>query len=173
MIDGIMVSILVARARNGVIGREGGMPWRLSSDLKRFKALTMGKPLVMGRKTLESLPGLLPGRPHVVITRNADFSAPEGVTVAASLEEGLQAAARLAEAAGVTEVCVVGGGEIYRQALPLADRLHITHIEAEPDGDTTFPAVSPEDWVVEETIAVPAGERDDFATVYTVYRRRA
>ncbi len=173
MIKGVKVSIIVARAANGVIGREGDMPWRLSSDLKRFKALTMGKPLVMGRKTLESLPKLLAGRPHVVVTRNADFHAPEGVRLALSLEEGLEDAARLARDLGVDELCVIGGGEIYRQALPLADRLYITHVEAEPEGDTTFPALDPAEWTVEEELTVPAGERDDHATLYRVYRRPA
>jgi len=172
MIDGIEVVIIVARAANGVIGREGDMPWRLSTDLKRFKALTMGKPLVMGRKTLESFPKLLPGRPHIVVTRNADYSR-EGVTVVGSLEAGLAEAVRQAKALGVDAVFVVGGGDIYRQALPLADRLHVTHIDAAPEGDTTFPAISDEAWVSEEELAVPAGERDDHATVYTVYRRKA
>ncbi|MCX8996418.1 dihydrofolate reductase [Rhizobiaceae bacterium BDR2-2] len=173
MIDGVKVVIVVAKARNGVIGREGDMPWRLSSDLRRFKALTMGKPVVMGRKTLESLPKLLPGRPHVVVTRNAGFAAPDGVTVAHSLEDGLAIAARLAKERGVDEICVLGGGDIYRQALPLADLLHVTHVEAEPEGDTTFPDIPPERWTVGEEVEVPAGERDDHATVYRLYRRRA
>lgn len=171
MIDGIEVVIVVARAKNGVIGREGDMPWRLSTDLKRFKALTMGKPLVMGRKTLESFPSLLPGRPHIVITRNADYTR-EGVTVVGSLEAGLAEGVRQAKQCGVDAVFVVGGGDIYRQALPLADRLHITHIDAAPEGDTTFPAISAEEWVSEEEVSVPAGERDDHATVYAIYRRR-
>ena len=172
MIDGIEVVIIVARAKNGVIGREGDMPWRLSTDLKRFKALTMGKPLVMGRKTLESFPKLLPGRPHIAVTRNADYRM-EGVTVVGSLQAGIAEGVRQAKELGVDALYVVGGGDIYRQALPLADRLHITHIDAEPDGDTTFPAISADEWVVDDEVAVPAGERDDHATVYTVYRRRA
>lgn len=172
MIDGIEIAIVAAAARNGVIGREGDMPWRLSTDLKRFKALTMGRPLVMGRKTLESFPKLLPGRPHIVVTRNADYRA-EGVTVAGSLEAALKEAVRQARELGVGEVFVAGGGEIYRQAMPFADWLHITHIDAEPEGDTTFPAISADDWQAVEALPVPAGERDDHATVYTVYRRRA
>lgn len=171
MIDGIEIAIIVARASNGVIGREGDMPWRLSTDLKRFKALTMGKPLVMGRKTLESFPKLLPGRPHIVVTRNTEYCR-EGVTVTASLDAALQEAVRQAAELGVGEVFVVGGGEIYRQALPLADRLYVTHIDAAPEGDTTFPSVSDDAWTVVEELAVPAGERDDHSTVYTVYRRR-
>lgn len=172
MLDGIRIVIVAARADNGVIGREGDMPWRLSTDFRRFKTLTMGKPLVMGRKTLESLPGLLPGRPHVVVTRNADYTAPEGVVRASSLDEGLRIAASLAHDAGKDEVCVIGGGEIYRQALPLADRLYITHVEAAPEGDTTFPDIDPEVWAIEEELSVPAGERDDHATLYRVYFRR-
>ena len=172
MIDGIEIAIIVARAKNGVIGRDGGMPWRLSTDLKRFKALTMGCPMVMGRKTLETFPGLLPGRPHIVVTRDTGYRA-EGAIAVTSLTAGFEEGVRLAKELGVGTVFVIGGGEIYRQALPFADRLHITHIDAAPEGDTTFPEVDDALWASEEEFAVPAGEKDDHATVYSVYRRRA
>lgn len=166
------IVIVVAMAENGVIGRDGDMPWKLSTDLKRFKALTMGKPLVMGRKTFESVGGKpLPGRPHVIISRGPAIEVAE-VETASSLAAGLERARAIALETGVDEVCVVGGGEIYRQALPLADVLHVTHVEAVIDGDTVFPPIEPSlfEKIAEE--AVPAGERDSFATRYAVYRRR-
>jgi len=168
---GIKVAIVVAVSENGVIGNDGDMPWKLSTDLKRFKALTLGKPLVMGRKTFESIGRPLPGRPHVIVSRNPDFH-PDGVEVAPSLEAAIDRAAAIASALGVDEICVVGGGEIYRQALPVADTLHVTHVEAELAGDTRFPSVDPR--VFEKIVEspVPAGERDTYATRYAIYRRR-
>lgn len=169
---GIKIIVVVAVSRNGVIGRDGDMPWKLSTDLKRFKALTLGKPLVMGRKTFESIGGRpLPGRPHIIVSRNADF-APEGVEVAATLEDALDRGRILATASGVDEICVAGGGEIYRQAMPLADYLHVTHVEAEIDGDTHFPSIDPLRFELIGEQAVPAGERDSFATRYAIYRQR-
>lgn len=166
------IVIVVAMAENGVIGRDGDMPWKLSTDLKRFKALTLGKPLVMGRKTFESVGGKpLPGRPHVIVSRGPAIEMP-GVETAGSLEEGLSRAKAIATAAGVDAVCVAGGGEIYRQALPFADELHVTHVEAEMDGDTVFPAIDPAAFEKIEETNVPAGEKDNFPTRYTVYRRR-
>ncbi|MFA7415081.1 MAG: dihydrofolate reductase [Rhizobium sp.] len=168
---GIKVAIVVAVSENGVIGNDGDMPWKLSTDLKRFKALTLGKPLVMGRKTFESIGRPLPGRPHVIVSRNPDFH-PDGVEVAPSLEAAIDRAAAIASALGVDEICVVGGGEIYRQALPLADTLHVTHVEAELAGDTRFPSVDPRAFEKIEESPVPAGERDTYATRYAIYRRR-
>lgn len=165
------LSIVAAVARNRVIGRDGGLPWRLSSDLKRFKALTMGKPIIMGRKTWDSLGRPLPGRPHVVVTRNGAFSEP-GVERAESLAAAIARAEALADDAGAGEVCVIGGGEIYRQAIGCADRLHLTHVEAEFDGDTVFPEIDPSVWECVREERLPAGERDSHATRYAVYRRR-
>lgn len=157
------IALVVAMAENGVIGREGGLPWRLSTDLKRFKALTMGKPVIMGRKTWESLGRPLPGRRNIVITRNAGYTA-GGAEVASSLQAALALAS--------DEANIIGGGEIYRQAMEMADRLHVTHVLAEIDGDTYFPPIEPESWkpVFEEE--VPAGEKDVYATLYVVYERR-
>jgi len=168
------LAIYVAIAENGVIGREGGLPWRLSTDLKRFKADTMGKPIVMGRKTWQSFPRRpLPGRLNIVVTRDRDFRA-EGAEVVGSLEDAITLATTRARCVvGADEICIVGGGEIYREALPLADRLHVTHVLAEVDGDTRFPEIDPQVWRVVSALDVPAGEKDSHATRYTVYERRA
>lgn len=164
-------TIVVAVSRNNIIGREGDMPWRLSSDLKRFKAMTLGKPVIMGRKTFQSIGKPLPGRPNVVITRDASFS-PEGVTVVHSLEEAVNAATHMAAESGIDEICILGGGEIYRQAIGLADQLLITHVEAEVDGDTSFPIIDPALWRVYSELALPAGEKDTYPTRFVTYLRR-
>lgn len=149
-----MISYVVAVSRNGVIGREGGLPWHISSDLKRFKEITMGKPVVMGRKTWESLPRKpLPGRRNIVITRQPGF-APEGAEVAATPEDALRLAG------DVPEVAVIGGGEIYRLFWPLVDRLYLTEVDLEVAGDTHFPAVSPAEWREVGREVHPRGERD-------------
>jgi dihydrofolate reductase len=123
-----VVTLIVARAENGVIGRDGGLPWHLPADLKRFKTLTMGAPMVMGRKTFESLPGLLPGRRHIVLTRNPDWQAP-GAEVVSDVPEALRLA-------GEPRVSIIGGAEIFRLFVPIADRVELTEIHARPDGDT-------------------------------------
>jgi dihydrofolate reductase len=122
------ISLIVARAKNGVIGRDGGLPWRISADLKRFKRLTMGSVMVMGRRTFDSLPGLLPGRRHIVLTQNRDWSA-AGAEVAHSLDEAL-------ELAGDEPVSVIGGAEIFELFLPFADRLELTEVDGDIEGDT-------------------------------------
>jgi dihydrofolate reductase len=166
------VAIYVAIAENGVIGRDGGLPWRLSTDLKRFKADTMGKPIIMGRKTYEGIGRPLPGRLNIVVTRDKTWRA-EGVEVAHTLEAAIQlATVRGRSMAGVDEVCVIGGGEIYAQALPLADRLHVTHVLAAVDGDAHFPPIDPQTWRVVSSQEVPAGEKDSHATRYSIYERR-
>lgn len=166
------VAIYVAIAENGVIGREGGLPWRLSTDLKRFKADTMGKPIIMGRKTFEGIGRVLPGRLNIVVTRDGAWRA-EGVEVAHSLEDAIKlAAVRGPPVAGADEVCIIGGGQIYGQALPLADRLHVTHVLATVDGDAYFPRIDPDRWRIVRSEEAPAGEKDSFATRYAVYERR-
>ena len=166
------IVLVVAAARNGVIGRDGDLPWRLPSDLKRFKALTLGKPVVMGRKTWASIGRPLPGRPNIVVTRDPDFAAP-GAAVVASPEAGLAAARREAAALGAGEICVIGGGEIYRQVFDRADILHVTHVEAEVEGDTRFPEIDP---VLFEKVAeepIPQGEKDSHAMCFVTWRRKA
>ena len=166
------IAIYVAIAENGVIGREGGLPWRLSTDLKRFKADTMGKPIIMGRKTYEGIGRPLPGRLNIVVTRDKAWRA-EGIEVTHSLDDAIALAkVRGRCIAGADEICVVGGGEIYAQALPLADRLHLTHVLASVDGDAHFPPIDPSTWQVVSAEDFPAGEKDSHATRYTVYERR-
>ena len=129
------LTFVVAVARNGVIGREGGLPWRLKSDMARFKAATMGKPVLMGRKTWQSLPKRpLPGRPNLLLTRDANFKAPEAwvYTDAAAL---VAAGRAMAEAAGVDEVCVIGGAQLYEALLPQAERIVLTEVDLAPEGD--------------------------------------
>ena len=158
------VEIVVARADNGVIGRDGGLPWHLPADLRQFKVTTMGSPMIMGRKTFDSLPGLLPGREHIVLTRDLDWSH-DGVEVAHSVEEAL------ALAAG-ERVSVIGGAEIYRLFLPLAERIHLTEVHATPEGDTVFPQLNAHDWNVARGERRPAeGNRPAFTFVLMERRR--
>jgi dihydrofolate reductase len=152
--------IVVARADNGVIGNEGGMPWRLPGDLKHFKRLTVGKPCIMGRKTFDSLNGPLPGRQNIVMTRDATWTA-EDVTVAPNLAEAI-AAAGLDSRARAKQVMVIGGAEIYAQALPSVTRIELTEVHARPDGDTLFPEIDPNRWreTRRELQAGPEGQPD-------------
>lgn len=163
--------LIAAVARNGVIGADNDMPWQLSSDLKHFKRLTLGKPVIMGRKTFLSFGGRpLPGRPHVVISRNPDY-APEGVDTATSWPMALETAERLAGDLGVDEIFCIGGGQIYGQAIGAAARLEITVVDAEPDGDTRFPPI--DDTVWNETRRIPGDrtERDSAGFTFVTYRR--
>ena len=136
---------VVAVALNGVIGADGDMPWSLPSDLKRFKQITMGKPVVMGRKTFASIGRPLPGRANIVISRSATYQA-DGVHVVSSIDEALELAIRLAKDTGAEEVCVIGGGEIYRQTLARTTRIYMTRVMAEMAGDTDYPALAPGAW---------------------------
>ncbi len=138
------ITLVVARATNGVIGRDGGLPWHLSEDLKHFKRLTIGKPVIMGRKTFESIGKPLPGRHNIVVTRQPDWRA-NGVTPAPNLAEAVVAAG-LDPRTRAPEIMVIGGGEIYAQALPLAGRIQLTEVHAEVAGDTRFPALDPAQW---------------------------
>ena len=153
------IALVVAMAENRVIGADGDLPWRLSSDLKYFKQVTMGKPIVMGRKTFESIGRPLPGRDNIVITRNAEFAA-DGVRVAGDVAAALGLAHTLAKEKGADEICVIGGGEIYRQTLPMADRVYLTEVHMTVEGDTVFPELDPADWREVSREAHEAGERD-------------
>lgn len=164
------VAMIVAAAENGVIGRDGGMPWHLSSDLKRFRQITMGKPVLMGRRTFQSIGRPLDGRVNVVITSDPDF-APEGVTVARSLEAALAAGVAAAETSGAAEVMVIGGGALYRALIDHADRLYVTHVAAAPDGDTTFPEIDPAVWRAVSDEPIPQGPRDSAAARLVIYER--
>jgi dihydrofolate reductase len=152
------VFLVVAVAANGVIGREGALPWHLPADLRHFKALTIGKPMIMGRKTFESLPGLLPGRRHIVLTRDPDW-ADEGAEVARSLEEAIALA-------NAPHIAVIGGAEIYRAFLPHADRIEWTEVAAEPAGDTRFPPFDRSEWIeTAREVHAPDGRAPGFAFV--------
>jgi dihydrofolate reductase len=137
-----LIALILARADNGVIGNKGRLPWRLPDDLRRFKALTMGKPCIMGRKTWESLPKKpLPGRTNIVLTRDRGFTA-EGAVIAHSFEAALDRAQK----ENPTEIMVIGGAGIFAAALPRANRIHLTEIHAEPEGDVRLPAFAPRQW---------------------------
>lgn len=162
------ITLIAAVARNGVIGADGGMPWRLSTDLKRFKALTLGKPLIMGRRTFQSIGKPLPGRTNIVVTRAESFLH-DGVLVAHTIDGALLAAGRAP--GGTAEICVIGGGELYRQTIDRAERLCITHVDAAPPGDTLFPPIDPGRWQAISQEVAPAGEKDSAATRFVVYER--
>ncbi len=165
--------LIVARAENRVIGRAGGLPWRLPADLKHFKAATMGKPVVMGRRTWQSIGRPLPGREIVVVTRDPAFRA-EGVRQAPDLDAALALAGRLAAERGADEVMIAGGAEIYALALPRADRIYLTEVHVAVEGDALFPALDPADWresARDHLAAAEAGDHDiDFVTLDRVGR---
>lgn len=164
------LAIIVAAAENGVIGRDNAMPWHLPEDLRHFKRVTMGKPIVMGRKTFESIGKPLPGRTNIVITRNPAFSA-DGVEVVSSLQQGLAVAERTAGLHAVDEVVVIGGAEIYATALPLADRIYLTEVHASVEGDAVLPAIDWTQWreVSREHHAAQPGH--DYAFSFVRYER--
>ncbi|HEV7480283.1 MAG TPA: dihydrofolate reductase [Roseiarcus sp.] len=163
--------LVAAVARNGIIGANGGLPWRLSSDLKRFKALTWGKPLAMGRKTFESIGRALPGRETIVVTRDPAF-APSGVLVAHSLEAALDLAAERAHATGADEIIIGGGAEIYTQTIARAHRLFITEVALEAEGEARFPSIDPREWCETGRETGERGSRDDADFVFVNYNRR-
>ncbi|MEZ5956630.1 MAG: dihydrofolate reductase [Hyphomonadaceae bacterium] len=154
------LTLVVAVAKNGVIGRDGALPWRLSSDMKRFKAATMGKPVLMGRKTWDSLPRKpLPGRQNLVLTRDADFKA-DGGWVFTDLAAMIAAARAMATSAGVEEVCVIGGAQLYNTVLPQADRILLTEVNLTPEGDARL-ELDLSRWREVGREAVAAGPNDD------------
>lgn len=159
------VALIAALARNGVIGRDNQLPWRLSADLQRFKRLTLGKPVVMGRKTWESLRRPLPGRRNIVVTRDRYFGA-EGCVITHSVEEALAAAA------GSDEVMVIGGAQLYAQTLALADRLYLTEIDAQVEGDARFPDLDAAAWREVERQRCRADEKNDYDCDFVVLDRR-
>ncbi|MBN9315995.1 MAG: dihydrofolate reductase [Devosia sp.] len=167
----VPVAMIAAVGANGVIGSGSEIPWRLPTDFAHFKRTTLGKPLIMGRKTFESIGRPLPGRANIVVTRRPDYR-PEGVVVAPSLAGALETAQQVAAAEHAEEVMIGGGGEIYREAMPLAQRLYVTHVHAAPDGDAYFPAIDPSIWEVESVLELQRSERDSAEFSVKVYRRR-
>jgi dihydrofolate reductase len=165
------VLIIAAMAENGVIGRGNGLPWRLKSDMQHFRALTMGKPVVMGRKTFLSIGKPLPGRTTIVVSRDRGFAAP-GVLVAPSLEAAFAAAQGDALRRGADAIVVAGGADIYAQALPAASRLVVTHIHARVEGDAFFPTIDPRIWRETTRSAHEAAAGDEAAFVFVTYQRQ-
>ncbi|KFL27482.1 diacylglycerol kinase [Devosia sp. 17-2-E-8] len=168
----IKIAMIAAIGSNGVIGAGNAMPWRLPSDFAHFKRTTMGKPLIMGRKTFESIGKALPGRINIVVTRQKGYQ-PDGVLVIDSLDAAIDHARTIAEAEGVDEVFIGGGGELYREAMPLADRLYITEVDLAPQGDTVFPSIDHNVWVVVDEPEVPLTGKDTASFRVKVYERRA
>lgn len=154
------ISFVVAVAENGVIGVAGGLPWRLSSDMKTFRRVTMGKPVVMGRKTFQSLKKPLDGRDNIVLTQDPFFEAP-GITTVPSLGDAMTLARTLALTRGADEIMIIGGAEIFRLALPLATRLYWTEVHASPEGDTRFPDIDLSGWQEVSREELPRGPKDD------------
>jgi dihydrofolate reductase len=173
MIEQAMIEtvLFVAVAENGVIGSDNTIPWRLRSDQARLKAMTMGKPIVMGRKTFVSLRRPLPGRTNIVVTRDATFRA-AGAVVTTSLAAAMEAARGDALRRSVAEIAVIGGAEIYAQSIEDADRLELTEVHARPDGDTCFPPIDAGKWQEVAREAHPAGHDDSIAFSYVTYRRK-
>ena len=165
------VVLIVAVADNGVIGAHGAIPWRLKSDVQRLKAMTIGKPVVMGRKTFMSLRRPLPGRTNIVVTRDRRFRA-DGAVVATSLADARAVALGDALRRSVAEVAVIGGAEVYAQWMAIADRLEVTEVHARPEGDTSFAAIDAAEWQEVTRVQNPAGPDDSAAFSYVTYRRR-
>jgi dihydrofolate reductase len=159
------LSLIVAVSENNVIGRDGDLPWHLSADLKRFKRLTRGHHIVMGRKTFESIGRMLPGRITVVVTRNAEYQAP-GAIVAGSLDDALR------RISGDSDVFIVGGAELYRNTLDQAARIYLTAVHADVDGDTCFPEVDWSRWSLLEDVRFAADDKNDHDYSFRVYDRK-
>lgn len=167
----IEIVLIVAVAENGVIGSAGSIPWRLKTDQQRLKAMTMGKPVVMGRKTFESLRRPLPGRTNIVVSRDANFRAP-GAVVTTSFADARAIALGDALRRFATEIAVIGGSEIYAQWMEVADRLEVTEVHARPQGDTTLAAIDATDWKEVTRLRNSASSDDSADFSYVTYRRQ-
>ncbi len=165
------IALVVAMGENRAIGRGGTLPWHLRSDMKCFRKVTMGKPVIMGRKTFESLPRVLDGRLNVVLTRDAGFAA-SAATIARSLKEGLGVALASASQTGANEIMIIGGEELFQEALPLADLIYLTEVHARPPADTWFPALAAETWREVFREAHAAGPHDDHDFSFVILERR-
>jgi dihydrofolate reductase len=165
------IVLVAAVAENNVIGADGGMPWRLRSDLTHFRQVTLNKPVIMGRKTFESIGKPLKDRTNIVITRDSGRSMP-GVIFVPSFEEALAAARADARQRGTDEIMVIGGSDVFRAAMPLADRLDITHVHARPDGNVYFPPIDPTVWREVSRSEHAAGEHDSANFTVSSYLRR-
>ena len=166
-----MLSLIVAVADNGVIGRGAALPWRLGGDLKRFRKLTMGHPLVMGRNTFESIGKPLDGRDSIVVTSRPGLAGGEGLYFAASLEQAIKLANERAEARGTAEVFIIGGARIFAGALPLAQRTYLTQVHGAPEGDVRWSPRLDGEWTETSREELPAGPKDEFAVTNLVLER--
>jgi dihydrofolate reductase len=164
------IALVVAIAENGVIGQGGDLPWRLSSDMKLFRRHTMGKPLIMGRKTFASLRRPLDGRDNIVVTRDMGLTL-DGATVVHSFEDALERGQEFASERGVDEICVIGGAEIFRQALPLAEKVYLTQVQARPAGDVFFPPVDWSAWRTNFAECYVTGPKDAFPFTFSILER--
>ena len=164
----MIVSLLVAMDQKRGIGRDGGLPWHISSDLKRFKSLTMGHHLIMGRKTWESIRRPLPGRKMIVVSRNPHYLA-EGCDVVGNLDRALE----LARERGETEAFVIGGGQIFSLALSAADKIYLTLVDGVTPSDTFFPEYNPEEWEIVQHEELPVSEKDEYATKFRELTRKS
>lgn len=167
-----VVALIVAAAENGVIGLEGDMPWHQSSDLKRFRRLTMGKPLIMGRKTFEAIGKPLDGRDNIVISANPEFRAIPGVQVVATPEAAVALAEACAREREADEIMVIGGAQIYAALLPLASRIYLTRVHASPRGDAFFQDPAEAEWHVVSREVLPKRDRDDWPATLLVLQRK-
>lgn len=166
----MIISLIVAVAENGIIGRDGKLPWHLSSDLKTFRRLTMGKPMIMGRRTYDSIGKPLDGRDNIVVTRDPHFEV-AGVSACASVSDALTLARVLAMTRGADEIMVIGGAAIYDVVMPKTDRIYFTRVHALPEGDRSFATPDANDWQEVSREPLPQGPRDDFASTLIVYER--
>jgi dihydrofolate reductase len=166
----IAIVLVAAVAENGVIGQDGALPWRLKSDMQHFRAATMGKPVVMGRKTFKSIGRPLAGRTNIVVTRDPEFSA-EGILVAPNMNAALKAARGDALRRGADAIAIIGGADVYAQTMDRADRLVITRVKLQPDGDTRFPHIDPARWRETARDEYPAGPDDQAGYAIVVYER--
>ena len=165
-----IIALVVARAENGAIGIGGELPWRLSTDLKQFRKVTLGKPIIMGRRTFQSLPRALDRRLNIVLSREPGFIAP-GAIVAGSLEEGLAHARRAAQKAGVEEIMVIGGDDVFRAVMPLAKRIYLTEVYATPEADTWFKDFNLKDWRELSRERHEPGPKDEYPFSFVLLER--
>ncbi len=163
----MQITLIVAKAKNNVIGKDNQLIWKLSADLKRFKNLTTGHYILMGRKTFESLGRPLPNRTHLVITRNPDFEIPEGHHAFSSVEDAFIFCNKL----GVEQLFIIGGGQIYQETINTCDVLEITEVEAYPEGDAFLPEIDPTIWIETERESFPANEKNQYPFAFVTYKK--
>lgn len=166
----VITSLIVAVAQNSVIGRDGGLPWRMPSDLKKFRRLTMGKPIVMGRKTFESIGKPLDGRHNIVLSTDPSFNA-DGVNVFSNLDDALILARTIARTSGQDEIMIIGGADIFRATLPIAQRVYWTEIKGNPEGNVFFEPLDTKKWHEVSKEILPQALNDDYEAILKIYER--